>query len=264
MSPKNRIGSLRMEIRTLNPAEADVRFHVAVDRPDDRLGLKGRLVGPRCAYASTVEVAYPLSEAAPGGPNRLSTKVVIPEPNLWEPACPFLYEVTLELFRDQSRIDAITLIVGLRTVAVSGRSFVLNGKRFELKVMEAVHATESDLAPARKQFNTVVLPVSHDARPLWHACDQIGLAVLGRVKSQAAPELFANHACLVGWLIDADNGFETDSTDLRIAHVPIGFRFGNDAPAAKPSDADFVIVAPDANEHFQKWGMPVIELTPIP
>src|SRR5262249_40838844 len=155
-------------------------FHVVVDRRDEGLGLNGRLVGPRCLYASTVEVAYPFRDEPRGEPNRLSTRAIIPEPNPWEPACPFLYEAILELFENRTRIDVTTLPLGLRTVAVSGSSFVINGKRFEPKATEVVHAVESDLAQARKHFNTVVLPVSYNAQPLWYACDQIGLGVFGR------------------------------------------------------------------------------------
>jgi hypothetical protein len=262
MNPKNRIRSLHMEIRTLNPAEADVLFQVTVDRPNDRLGVKGRLAGPRCRYASTVEVAYPLKDAPPGEPNRLSTRAIIPEPNLWEPACPFLYEVTVELFEDRNRIDAMTLTVGLRTIAVSGNSFVLNGKQFKPKAREVVHTNEVELVRAREQFNTVVLPVSDDARPLWHACDRIGLGVIGRIDNESQSQLFANHACLLAWIVDDDERLATDRADLRKAHVPIGLPVRNDIAAARLPLADFVIVPPPASQHVQKWGMPVIELTP--
>jgi hypothetical protein len=254
-----------MEIRTLNPAEANVQFHVTVDHPNNRLGVKGRLVGPRCAYASTVEVAYPLKDAPPSEPGRLSTRVIIPEPNLWEPACPFLYEATLELFLDRSRIDVRTMIVGLRTITIRGSSFFLNGKRFELKTMEAVHLAESGLAQARKQFNTVVLPVSLDVRPLWHACDHMGLGVLGLVlhQSQSVPEHFADHACLLGWLVD-DKRLATDRADLQKACVPLGLQIPNDSAYTNPLATDFVVVPGRASEQLQKWGMPVIELTPNP
>jgi hypothetical protein len=249
-----------MEIRTLNPAEADVRFHVAVDRHDDRLSVKGRLVGPRCAYASTVEVAYPFRDALPGEPNRLSTRAIIPEPNLWEPACPFLYEATLELFEDGSRIDVSTMTVGLRSVAVSGTSFVLNGKRFRPKTKAMAHPTETDLAQARKQFNTVVLPVSEDASPLWHACDQVGMGVLGRVESQATPERFANHPCLLAWIVHDKKTLAAYRANPLRPHVPIGLQIRSDTASTSAPDADFVIVAASWGQHFEKWGMPVIEL----
>src|SRR5262245_21059849 len=104
MNSSNRIRSVQMRIRRLDPAEAEVQFHVVVDRRDEGLGLNGRLVGPRCLYASTVEVAYPFRDEPRGEPNRLSTRAIIPEPNPWEPACPFLYEAILELFENRTRI----------------------------------------------------------------------------------------------------------------------------------------------------------------
>jgi hypothetical protein len=264
MNPSNHIRSLHMEIRTLNPAEADVRFHVAVDRPDDRLGLKGRLVGPRCAYASTVEVAYPLRDAPPGETTKLSARAIIPEPNFWEPPCPFLYEARIELLEDGNRIDSITMTTGLRTVAISGRSFVLNGKPFEAKAMEPVHLTEPDLAEVRRQFNTVVLPVSDETRPFWHACDQMGLGVVGRVENQSAPQLFSNHPCLLAWIVADEKTLATYRADLLSAHVPIGWQIRNDNTPTDPPDADFVVLQRGAAEHRQEWGGPIMELPQNP
>jgi hypothetical protein len=262
MNPRNHIRSLHLEIQTLNPAEADIRFHVAVDGAADRPALKGRLVGPRCAYASTVEVAYPLRETPAAEPNRLSMRAVIPEPNLWEPACPFLYEATVELFEHTKRLDSITMTVGLRTIGVSANSFVLNGRGFVPQPMEPAHPTESELAHARERFNTVVLPIRDDARPLWHACDQIGLGVLGRVESQAALQLFDDHPCLLALIVDDDKKLATARADLLRAHVPIGLQIRNDMASGDPPDAHFVVIPPHSSQHFQKWGMPVIELGP--
>jgi Glycosyl hydrolases family 2 len=264
MNATNRIRSLQMEIRKLDPAEADVRFQLAADRSDAGLSVRGRLVGPRCAYASTVEVAYPLRDAPLDEPNRLNARAIVPEPNLWEPACPFLYEATVELLEDRNSIDAITMTLGLRTIAISGKSFVLNGKRFEPKAIAAVHPTEADLVQARKQFNAIVLPVSEDARPLWHLCDQVGLGVFGCIanESRSAPEL-ANHACLLGWIVDEQKSLASAGDELASARVPVGLQIRNDSAHACPPGANFVMVPGRASEQVQKWGIPVIEISTI-
>jgi hypothetical protein len=255
-----------MEIRHLNPAEADLRFHVAVDGSDSGLAVKGRLVGPRCVYASTVEVAYPLTDAPAGEPTQLTKRAIVPEPNLWEPACPFLYEATLELFGDCTCIDVIALTLGLRTIAISGGSFLLNGKRFEPKAAEIPHLKEPDLVQARRQFNTVVLPVSDKAWPLWHACDRIGLAVFGRVanESQSTQRHFANHPCLMAWLVDDHNLLATAGAALLSAHVPTGLQIRSERPSLNRPEADFVVVSGCASQSFQEWRMPIVDLTPSP
>lgn len=264
MNASHRIRSVHMEIGRLSPAEADVRFEVTVDRPDKRLDTKGRLVGPRCVYASTVEVAYPLRDSPAGESNRLSKGVIIPEPNLWEPACPFLYEGTIELLENQSPIDVITMTVGLRTIAISGRSFLLNGRRFEPKAIEIAQVTEADLAEARNESYTVVLPVAEDARPFWQACDRIGVGVFGRLPRHSMParEHFANHPCLLGWIADEAPKLANEGAEVLPHYVPIGLEVGNDRASANRPDVDFVIVPRYTSAQFEELGRPVVELTP--
>ena len=42
--------------------------------------------------------------------------MVIPEPSLWEPACPFEYDLTVELWEDGERAD-LRLLKGYRLTA---------------------------------------------------------------------------------------------------------------------------------------------------
>jgi len=46
--------------RSLVPAEAEVWITVTPERPAPEAEVRGRLMGPRCLFAETVEVAYPL------------------------------------------------------------------------------------------------------------------------------------------------------------------------------------------------------------
>ncbi len=64
----NRIRQIEVRDRSLIPAEAEVWITVTPEHHTPTTEVRGRLMGPRCPYASTVEVAYP--PAAPAaGPN---------------------------------------------------------------------------------------------------------------------------------------------------------------------------------------------------
>ncbi len=54
-------------------------------------------------------------------------QIPVPQAKLWSPAEPNLYELRVELRRAGSAIDAYTLPVGIRTVAVDGDQLLLNG-----------------------------------------------------------------------------------------------------------------------------------------
>src|SRR5258708_30160011 len=98
----NRIKELYSSILRLTPTEAVCLFGVYPERVTNRTEVRGRLTGPRCPYATTVEVAYPLRESSREyekyGIPHISMRAIIPEPNLCDPASPFCYQCTLELW----------------------------------------------------------------------------------------------------------------------------------------------------------------------
>jgi len=88
----NRIRAVRLVDQRLNPAEAEIWVAIQPEQSSNHIELRGRLMGPRCPYASTVEIAYPLRPfpATVGVPAGFQARVLIPEPSLWEPQTPFL------------------------------------------------------------------------------------------------------------------------------------------------------------------------------
>src|SRR5262249_24057998 len=145
----------------------------------------GRLMGPRCRYAWTVEVAYPLRKA----PHEVRGSVifrraVIPEAKLWEPASPFLYAGVVELWEGEQRLDQQEITLGLRYFSVGSRGLRLNGKlltmrgvqRNERDVMEMLHLRE-------KGYNLIVAEHAAASPELWANADNVGLLVLTRVPS---------------------------------------------------------------------------------
>ena len=90
--------AIEVRNRLLTPTEAEVWISVRADGSTGDLSVRGRIMGPHCAYASTVEVAYPLRPLR-GAPDTLgaTARVLIPEPSFWDPESPFLYEDRCDL-----------------------------------------------------------------------------------------------------------------------------------------------------------------------
>jgi hypothetical protein len=113
----NRICRTTVEVRRVSPAEAEVWVVAEVEAVTPTTELRGRLVGPLLPGRTTVEVPYPfrpLPGPATGPPRSLAVRVVIPEPNLWTEAAPFVYEGPLELWQDGRRCDVATVSVALK------------------------------------------------------------------------------------------------------------------------------------------------------
>lgn len=54
----------------------------------------------------------------------------VPNATLWQPGAAYLYELMVEIADGQSVVDAYMLAVGIRTVAVRGTQFLINGEPF--------------------------------------------------------------------------------------------------------------------------------------
>ena len=116
MGSANHIRQTTLEVRRLSAAEAEVWVMAAVDAVTPATELRGKVTGPRCPGVTTIELAYPLRPVptpASAAANTLVARVIIPEPNLWTQATPFLYEGRLELWQDGGCCDTATVAVGL-------------------------------------------------------------------------------------------------------------------------------------------------------
>src|SRR5215475_14439755 len=103
--------TLRIEIRHLDPVRAELVFSFDPESLDADVEIRGRVIGPRCAGVSTVEVAY---SARPVAGQVAAFQVTIPEPSLWEPQCPFTYEAVFDLWKSGSLIGKTRFTIGLR------------------------------------------------------------------------------------------------------------------------------------------------------
>jgi hypothetical protein len=119
----NRILDLDVRTHRLSPAEAELWVTVTAQHTRPSTEVRGRFVGPKSAVSSTIEVSYPLRQfpRKPEDLPALAMRVVIPEPSFWEPACPFVYDGTIELWQDGRRCD-VRQVQGYRLLAASPTS----------------------------------------------------------------------------------------------------------------------------------------------
>lgn len=116
------VGDTFVKQTAVEPDVPGKRFVVAVetDGPAD-----GRTV--RATLRADGKVVAQSEAPAGGKPTHLilSPKVV----RLWEPGKPFLYDLTYEVRQGGRTLDRVQSQAGLRSVAIDGRSVLINGKR---------------------------------------------------------------------------------------------------------------------------------------
>ena len=206
----NRIRHIDVYDRRLTPAEAHVMISVEPERLTSGTEVRGRLAGPRCAYATTVEVAYPVRPvprpSAGERPPRIFSSVIIPEPNWWEPPTPFLYQGAVELWENGQVSEQAQVSHGLVSRKLEAHGLRLNGRPFTVRGLHASRFSEDDaLRWHRAGFNTVLAPLGADMPVWWSTADRFGFLVLGSIGGRARPRseepMRSAHPSALGWLL---------------------------------------------------------------
>jgi hypothetical protein len=94
-------------------------------------GASGRAILPEGSLsrgAQTIPLSFPEQHLAHGQSATVSASVSIPEPALWSPASPSLYQLTLAVGQESS----YSARVGLRQIAWHGGRVYLNGQRLRV------------------------------------------------------------------------------------------------------------------------------------
>lgn len=208
----NRIREIQVLDGRLDPAEAEIWLSVLPERLTSTTQVRGRLMGPRCPYASTVEVAYPLREHSreyeSTGIPRLLLRVIIPEPSWWDPQSPFLYQGPVELWQNGQRCDSVQLSHGLRTLKVGPQGLRCNGRLLPLRGVAREQCSEEDARQLHQAgFNTLLVSATAGAAGLWDISDRFGFFILGRLTNEAdfgrVKQLAPHDSCL-GWVLSPE------------------------------------------------------------
>ncbi|MGF1582491.1 MAG: hypothetical protein ACFCD0_24470 [Gemmataceae bacterium] len=247
------IAKLEFHNQDLSPTNAELLIELRTKSILKNPEVRGRLMGPSCVYSSTIEIAYPMKnwDVAVDEPV-LVTKVIIPEPSLWDPVSPFLYYGPLELWEGEECLARGKLTHGLRSIQMTPRGLRWNGKPMVLRGTVVDEVTELDLVGLREAgFNAIVLTKSARNLETTALADKYGIVIL--VQLQSLDELdwlhpLASYASVLGWIVPeevlGDDTFRDKFSPLVVAnnqligvevktgHIPadrgIAFAFGDD------------------------------------
>ena len=202
-----------------------VRARVRADAPSGRVRVSAVLAGP---VGAAEEVVVTVRERTPAGDGPVVARAVggpdltavVPEPRLWSPDAPHLYDVHVELRDQDAPVDAVVVTTGLRTVATRDGEVLLNGRPIELRgVLDQdfhpgsasrcadVAELEALFAAARRLGFTLLR--CHIKRPdpvYFELADRMGLLVWAELPSwqRFTPRAAAAAESLLEEMIDLD------------------------------------------------------------
>jgi hypothetical protein len=206
----NRILNVLVEDRSLNPLSAELWVTVRPEKLTVTSELRGRLMGPSCHYANTVEIAYPLlplQRPEIQEPGTLRSRVIISEASLWDPQSPFLYSGPIELWEDGQCWDRVQILHGLRRLTLGSQGLRINGKLTPIVGQSVPSLNESAALALRGQgCNLLLIVLREETAFVWEMADRLGFLVLGRVSSVDVRSLdlllqLSQHPCCMGWVL---------------------------------------------------------------
>jgi len=200
----NHIVKVLLEDHSLDPMSAEVWITVYPEALTPKTEVRGPADGTELSYASTVEIAYPLSplkQSEPQLEGALRCRVVIPEPSLWDLQSPFLYSGPVELWQGGKRVDRVVVRHGLRQMRVGPQGLRLNGKPITLSGRAVGTLTEAGALALHGEGCNLLVP-RDEAEDTWDIADRFGFLVLG---DRPRPE---HVSCLRALLADPARGLE--------------------------------------------------------
>ena len=237
----NRILDVVVMNHRLDPVETELRVHVKVENLTPETQIRGRLTGPRCPYASTIEIAYPLREVE--RIDHIELRVVIPEPSWWDPQSPFLYDGTIELLQDGVACGRVAIRHGIRRLQMTSKGLRLNGKPFLLrgKVVEAALSDADAMRLRADGFNALLAIVGDSGVALWDIADRLGFFLLGTTNDFARflehRNDLAGHPSTFAWIFNRADFLSGPADDAGRAM----FYGVNTSARSSPPNADFLV-----------------------
>ena len=149
---------------------------------------------------------------------KVSTKIELKNPKLWNLNNPNLYQLKTTVFKDGKPIDATTTLTGFRNFAFDpNNGFALNGKSMKMKGVCLHHdagvlgsAVPKDVLEKRlktlKEIGVNAIRTSHNpqAPDFYALCDELGILVLNEAYDEWE---FPKRKWIEGWNVGSP-GFE--------------------------------------------------------
>jgi hypothetical protein len=271
----NSIRTVHLSDIRLDPAGAEVYVLLYPERLTSTTQVRGRLVGPRSPYTTTVEVPYPFREHSrqyeSEGPARLILRVVIPEPNFWDPQTAFLYEGPLELWQDGQLAQQRQLKHGLHVTQLGSRALHMNGKPIKVCGIRRSKCTDHQAELLHGKGHNTLLASAVEDEALWDTADRWGFLVIhcltGKEDLKLAGSL-KEHPCCLGWLVaEGPDREELLAAALAFADPVHGHYVGielNSGPDQHlPPGVAFVACAAENLLAVEQVPLPKIVLVPV-
>ena len=267
--------SIRKHIVRLTQAEAEIRFLVATSAGGNDLHVRGRLMGPKCPYASTVEVAYPLKEIErsvnAAGETSILLRTIIPEPCMWDPQSPFLYSGPLGIWDRDRVIEQHSMQLGFVGWGLGTRGLRVNGKYLNLQAAAIDSLDEPSCQRMReKEMNCLVVDIRDAANATWDLADRFGFFVLGRIRKaeewERARSLEGRPSSL-GWILNQDalavyKPRTIEGTTYTGSAPLIGLEIGR-VMSEVPAGVSFLVAAPGVSGEVKAGGLPWLRVERI-
>jgi hypothetical protein len=267
--------SIRKHIVRLTQAEAEIRFLVTTSARGEDLHVRGRLMGPKCPYSSTVEVAYPLKEIErsvnPAGGTSILLRTVIPDPSMWDPQSPFLYSGPLGIWQADQALEQHTVQVGFVGWGLGTRGLRVNGKFLNLQAAAIDELDVSSCGRLReKGVNCLVVDVAQVSGSVWDLADRYGFFVLGRLRAAAEwdrARILEGRPSTLGWILNesALSGYKPRSiagTTYTGSAPLIGLEMKSPAEPV-PAGISFLVAGAGAGEELHSGGLPWLRMEHI-
>ena len=204
-------------ITSLNPARVELQFRFPTLAEASQLPIRGLLRGPRCLYSNTVQIAYPLRVDPANGTDRPT--IIIPEPALWDPVSPFLYEGPVEMNQEGEWKVSFFPRIGFRWLEWREKRLRVNGHEIRLKAKRVVMVSgrEELLDWHKSAINLLIIPAKAEFETLCLLADEIGFFVLAELSPDQQPLQWQHHPSLLGWVREGKENdllmVETDFAD---------------------------------------------------
>jgi hypothetical protein len=247
----NRLKGIGAYHLTVSPAEVDIWYKATVERATPGTEVRGRIVGPRCLFAETVEVASPLRSVRCKEDERASliVRTGFANPGFWDPDTPLLYRVVAELWQDEQRCDACGFDLGFCKIEMNSGTILVNEKPFFLRGM--THLPDSiEEATARRQAGYNLVLAETGQWNWWVRANPMGFLLLEKVKlSTLTPHyigLVSRQPCFLGFVLGKElldrSSWENESflRPLQERRVLIGLELDGPAPSL-PNGLSFLI-----------------------
>jgi glycosyl hydrolase family 2 len=251
-SDANRLKSIQHHKLTVSPEACDLWFRIDAERLTHGTEVRGRIVGPRCLVAKTVECVFPLRSARyeAEGEVMLIARTAFPEPGFWDPQNPLLYRAVVELWQDGQCCDVSGFDLGFRTIELGSGNVCVNKKPFILRGMTHVPESREDALGKRQAgYNLVV--AREGQWHWWVRANPMGFLLLERVtRARLTPHyitLLSQQPCFLGFVLGREpldqptQDSESFLCHWQDRHVCMGLELDGPPPQSLPRGLSFLV-----------------------